>query len=103
VSTLDRAIQKRGTPDSHTRRGVCRHELKDEAGAKSDYEEALKIEPKYAPAHYYLGMHYKTAGKTKEAQASLEKAVELSGGKGVGEAAKKELDALKGGKAPPKK
>jgi Flp pilus assembly protein TadD len=104
VSTLDKAIQKRGTPDFHTRRGVCRHELKDEAGAKSDYEEALKIEPKYAPAHYYLGMHYKTAGKLKEAQASLAKAIELSGGKGVGEAAKKELDELKGGgKAPPKK
>lgn len=105
VSTLDKAIQKRGTPDLHTRRGVCRHELKDEAGAKTDYDEALKIEPKYAPAHYYLGMHYKTAKKTKEAIAALEKAIELSGGKGVGEAAKKELDELKGGgaKAPPKK
>lgn len=100
VSTLDKAIQRKAQPDFHTRRGVCRHELKDEAGAKSDYEAALKLDPRYAPAHYYLGMHYKTAKKTKEAVAALEKAVELSGGKGVGEAAKKELDELKG---PPKK
>lgn len=96
VSTLDKAIAKKPQADTHTRRGVCRHELKDEPGAKSDYEAALKLDPKYAPAHYYLGMHYKTAKKTKEAEAALSKAVELSGGKGVGEAAKKELDELKG-------
>ena len=95
VSSLDKAIGRKAQADLHTRRGVCRHELKDEPGAKSDYEAALKLDPKYAPAHYYLGMHYKTSGKAKEAQAALEKAVELSGGKGVGEAAKKELEELK--------
>ncbi|MFO0569559.1 MAG: tetratricopeptide repeat protein [Polyangiaceae bacterium] len=105
VKVLDGAIQKKAQADLHTRRGVCRHELKDDAGAKSDYDAALKLDPKFAPAHYYLGMHLKTAGKLKEAQAALEKAIELSGGKGIGEAAKKELDELKagGGKTPPKK
>ena len=63
--------------------------------AAAAYDQAIKLDPKYAPAHYYLGMHYKTAKKTKEAKAALEKAVELSGGKGVGEAAKKELEDLK--------
>ncbi|MBK7581981.1 MAG: tetratricopeptide repeat protein [Myxococcales bacterium] len=103
VSTLDKAISNKAGPDLHTRRGVCRHELKDEAGAKSDFEAALKLEPKFAPAQYYLGRHYKAAGKLKEAKAAFEKAVELSGGKGVGEAAKKELDELAGGKGTPKK
>lgn len=97
VSALDKAIGKKASAELHTRRGVCRHEMKDEPGAKSDYDAAIKLEPKFAPAHYYLGMHFKTAKKTKEAQAALEKAIELSGGKGVGEAAKKELDELKGG------
>lgn len=94
VGALDKIIGKSPQADLHTRRGVCRHELKDEPGAKSDYDAAIKLDPKYAPAHYYLGMHYKLAKKNKEAKASLTKAVELSGGKGVGEAAKKELDGL---------
>ena len=95
VGALDKVIAKSPQADLHTRRGVCRHELKDEPGAKKDYDAALALDAKYAPAHFYLGMHYKTAGKVKEAKAALEKAVELSGGKGVGEAAKKELSELK--------
>jgi Flp pilus assembly protein TadD len=95
VATLDKVMQKQASPDAHTRRGVCRHELKDEEGAAKDYEEAIKIDAKYAPAHYYLGMHYKAAGKKKEAKAAFGKAVEFGGEKGVGAAAKKALEELK--------
>jgi Flp pilus assembly protein TadD len=95
VATLDKVIKKQASPDAHTRRGVCRHELKDEEGAKTDYDEAIKIDAKYAPAHYYLGMHYKAAGKKKEAKAAFAKVVEFAGEKGVGAAAKKALEELK--------
>ncbi len=101
VGILDKAIQKKPAPDLHTRRGVCRHGMKDDAGAKSDFEAALKLDPNFAPAHYYLGMHYKAAGKTKEAEAELEQAVKSGGDHGVGAAAKKALDELKGGAKPP--
>jgi len=94
VSTLDKAVKKKGAPELFTRRGVCRHEMKDDAGAKGDFEAALKLDPKFAPAHYYLGMHYKAAGKAKEAKAELGKAVELGGDQGVGAAAKKALEEL---------
>lgn len=94
VSAIDKAVQKQSAPDLLTRRGVCRHEMKDEAGAKADYEAALKADAKFAPAHYYLGMHYKAAGKKKEAKAALQKAVELGGDQGVGAAAKKALEGM---------
>ncbi len=95
VATFDKVIKKQASPDAHTRRGVCRHELKDEAGAKSDYDDALKIDANFAPAHYYLGMYFKAAGKKKEAKASFNKVVEIAGDKGVGAAAKKALEELK--------
>jgi Tfp pilus assembly protein PilF len=98
VSALDKAVRKKGAPELFTRRGVCRHEMKDDAGAKGDFEAALKLDPKFAPAHYYLGMHYKALGKAKEAKTELQKAVELGGNEGVGAAAKKALDEL--GKKP---
>ena len=95
VSALDKAIQKQPAAELHTRRGVCRHEMKDDPGAKNDFEAAIKADPKFAAAHYYLGMHHKAAGNTKDAKASLGKAAELAGNEGVGPRAKKALEELK--------
>ena len=95
VAALDKAIAVKAAPGLHVRRGVCRHELKDDAGAKKDYDAAVALDAKFAPAHYYLGQHLKAAGKKKEAKAAFKKAAELGGDKGVGAAAKKALEQLK--------
>lgn len=98
VGALDKAIEKVGKDKAaaalHVRRGVCRHEMKDDAGAKADYDAALVLDPNFAAAHYYLGMHLKAAGKKKEAIAALQKAADLAGDQGVGPGAKKALDEL---------
>ena len=98
VGALDRAIEKVGKTKPaaalHVRRGVCRHEMKDDAGAKSDYDAAVALDADFAPAHYYLGMHLKAAGKKKEAIAALEKAAKLAGEEGVGPGAQKALEEL---------
>jgi Tfp pilus assembly protein PilF len=95
VAALDKAIKAKPSADFHVRRGACRHGLDDDAGAKSDYDAAIGIDPKYAPAYYYLGMHYRAAKKTKEATQNLQKAVELGAGTPVAEAAKKALAEMK--------
>ncbi|MCA9591664.1 MAG: tetratricopeptide repeat protein [Myxococcales bacterium] len=94
VGALDKAIEKQSAPALLVRRGVCRHGLKDDAGAKKDYEAAIASDDKFAPAHFYLGQHLKAAGKKKEAIAELKKAAELGGDQGVGAAAKKALAEL---------
>jgi Tfp pilus assembly protein PilF len=94
VAVLDKAIKDAATADAYTRRGVCRHGMKDDAGAKQDYEAAIAADAKFAPAHFYLGQHLKTSDK-KRACAELAKAAELAGGAGVGQAAKKERAELK--------
>ncbi len=55
VASLDRAIGLGDDPELRVRRGLCRHALKDEGGASADFESAIRQNPKFAAAHYYLG------------------------------------------------
>lgn len=69
VAVLDKAIKIKPSPDLHTRRGVCRHDAGDDPGAQADYEEAIKLDASFAPAHYYLGQHLCSANKKKALEA----------------------------------
>lgn len=93
VTAFDRAIKLKATePEWFVRRGTCRHEVKDEAGAQDDFKAAIKVDPKFAAAHYYLGLSLLGEKKRQSAVASLEKAAALGGD--VGKAAKAKLDAM---------
>jgi tetratricopeptide (TPR) repeat protein len=94
TQALDSALAKKPVADLHVRRGVCRHGANDDKGAEADYQAALGVDASFAPAHYYLGMHYLSLKQKKKAKAALEKASELGGDSGVGKAAKKELKGL---------
>ena len=91
VAILDRAISIKDLAALRVRRGMCREDLKDEAGAKSDYERAIAMDTKFAPAHYYLGMVFQRSNDKKKACTELATAAELGGSKGVGPEAKKAL------------
>ncbi|MEP7124220.1 MAG: tetratricopeptide repeat protein [Byssovorax sp.] len=93
VTAFDRAIKLKATePEWFVRRGTCRHEIKDEAGAQDDFRAAIKVDPKFAAAHYYLGLSLLGEKKRGGAIASLEKAAALGGD--IGKAAKEKIDAL---------
>jgi Flp pilus assembly protein TadD len=77
VAALDRAVKLKPDPELHVRRGTCRHELNDEAGARADYEEAIKLDEKFTAAHYYLGISYFFDRKPQSAKRELERVVEL--------------------------
>lgn len=95
VKLLDKAIAAKGdAAEFWVRRGTCKHELKDETGAGGDFRGALKIDPKFAPAHYYLGMSLLAQKKNKEAKAELKKAYDLDKDSGIGKLAKQKLDEL---------
>jgi tetratricopeptide (TPR) repeat protein len=94
VSALNKALGVRLSSELYVQRGLCKHGLKDEAGTLADFESAVKQDPTFAPAYYYLGMHQKSQGKKAKAKQSLTKAAELAGESGVGKAAKKALSEL---------
>lgn len=95
VRAFDAALKLKSTdPEWYVRRGVCRHELADEPGAQADYESAIKVDPKFAPAHYYMGLSFLTQNKRQSALASLEKAMKYGEGTPLGKNAKEKFTEL---------
>ncbi|HEY2405304.1 MAG TPA: tetratricopeptide repeat protein [Polyangiaceae bacterium] len=97
ISALDHAIKIKDSADLHVRRAVCRHDAKDAAGAVDDYKAALKIDDKFAPAHYYLGKQLCKTDK-KQALEHLNKAAQLAANSDIGKRAKESADKAKAGK-----
>jgi tetratricopeptide (TPR) repeat protein len=98
ISVLDATLKKKPRAALFVRRGVCRHEMDDEAAAKADFEAALAEQAGFAPAHYYLGMHYRHKGDKKQAQLHLSQAAEHGKNQPIGAAAEKALVELKSAK-----
>jgi tetratricopeptide (TPR) repeat protein len=92
VRLLDRAITlKPGVAELLVRRGICKHELAKEKDATTDYEAALKADPKFQAAHYYLGMSLIAQGNKQKGRAELKKAVELGKDTPIGKQAQEKL------------
>src|SRR5262249_47001381 len=84
VKAFDRALKSKEEPEWLVRRGTCRHELKDEPGARTDYQAAMKADPKFAAAHYYMGLSLLEDKKQKDAITELETAAKLGGDTPIG-------------------
>jgi len=103
VAALDKAIGAGDDVELRVRRGLCRHSMKDEAGAKSDFEAALKLDPKFGPAHYYLGESLLASGSAAQAAKEFDAAASAAPQSELGKKAKEQADAArkaakKGGK-----
>jgi Flp pilus assembly protein TadD len=95
VRAFDQAIKLKPTePEFFVRRGTCKHELSDEEGAQRDFEGAIKIDAKFAPAHYYLGRSLLAQNKRQTGIGELEKASTLGGDGPIGKAARAKIDEL---------
>jgi tetratricopeptide (TPR) repeat protein len=96
AKAFDRAIKIKATdPEWFVRRGTCKHQLADEPGAQADYEAAIKVDEKFAPGHYYLGLSYMEQNNRLKAAAELERAVKLGGDGPIGKSAKEKLTELR--------
>lgn len=95
VKAFDQAIKLKATEaEWFVRRGTCKHELKDEDGAAHDFEAAVKVDPKFAAAHYYLGLSLLAQKKRLPATTELEKAGQLGGDGPIGKSARAKFDEL---------
>jgi tetratricopeptide (TPR) repeat protein len=95
VRAFDSAIKIKPEAELYVRRGMCKHELKDETAARADYEEASKVDPKFAGAYYYLGVSYLLDSKMRPAAiTALEKAAKVGEGTDMGKLAKEKLKEL---------
>jgi len=100
VAALDKAIAGGDAAELRVGRGLCRHSMKDDAGAKSDFEAAIKADPKFAPAHYYLGESLLAAGNSAQAIKEFDAAAAAAPQSPLGKRAKDQAEATR--KAPKK-
>jgi Flp pilus assembly protein TadD len=78
VKTFEAAIAVKDGGEVRTERALCRLGQKDEAGALEDLQLAVKAEPSYAPAHYYLGGRLASGKHFKEAAAEYAESLKLA-------------------------
>jgi Flp pilus assembly protein TadD len=95
VKLLDLAIAKKGdAAELWVRRGLCKHELGDEPGATADFDGALQVDAKFAPAHYYRGVSLLAQKKKPDAKKALKQAAELGKGTPIEKQAQDKLKGL---------
>jgi tetratricopeptide (TPR) repeat protein len=95
VAALDKAISAGDDAELRVRRGLCRHSMKDESGAKSDFEAAIKADPKFAPAHYYLGESLLASGDSAKALKEFDAAATAAPQSELGKKAKAQAEAAR--------
>jgi Tfp pilus assembly protein PilF len=94
IASIDRALAQKKVPALLVRRAMCEDGKKDDKAAEADYQAALAMDPNFAPAHHYFGLHLASKDK-KAALEHLDKAAALAGDKGIGPEAKKKAAELR--------
>lgn len=78
IPTFDKAIEMKDAAELRTERALCKVGAKDDGGALEDLQTAVKKEPAYAPAHFYLANRLAIAGKFAEAVKEYEAYLKLA-------------------------
>lgn len=77
TALLDKAIGLKDAAELRTYRALCRLGASDKGGARADLEAAIKAEPDYAPAHFYLGGRLAEAGEWGAAESAYRQYLKL--------------------------
>lgn len=94
IRALDKAIAKQLDAELLVRRGLCQHGRQKDDAALLDFQQAQKLDPNFAPAHFYVGMHWKLAGDKQRAKVAFDRAVALAGDSKLGKAAARAIASL---------
>jgi tetratricopeptide (TPR) repeat protein len=78
IKTFDAAVATKDGGEARTGRALCRLAMKDEAGGLEDLQAAVKVEPSYPQAHYFLGGRLAVAKHFKEAAAEYAEYLKLA-------------------------
>jgi len=85
-------------PGFFIHRGLCKHSLHEEEGARADYRAAIELDGANQGAWYYLGRSWLAAKKRGEAASALDKAWTIDKSSRVGKKAKEQLDLMRSGR-----
>lgn len=96
VRLLDRVVElKKADAEIYVRRGVCKHSQKKEKEASADFDAAIKLDPKFQAAWFYLASSQLEMKNKPAAKAAFKKAWELGKETSLGKKAKEKYDTMK--------
>jgi Flp pilus assembly protein TadD len=95
IKAMDKAIQLKAGAELYTYRALFKRSMKNNDGARADLEAAIKENPKFAAAHFYLGEIFEATKKPADARKAYEKAAEIEPESPRGKKARERADALK--------
>lgn len=95
IEATTKAIQIQSSPELLTYRALFKRSLKKNEEARADLEAAIKEDPKFAAAYFYLGELLEGMKKPADARKNYEKAAELEPDSSRGKKARERVDALK--------
>jgi Tfp pilus assembly protein PilF len=95
IVALDRALEKKDAAELRTYRALCKMGQADKPGALADLETAVKNEPKYAPAHFYLAGQLLNQKRKADAIAHYTEYVKLEPQGPLAAAAQERIKILK--------
>jgi Tfp pilus assembly protein PilF len=78
IAAFDQAIAVKDNADFRTNRALCKLAAKDSAGARADLETAVKNEPEFSVAHYWLAWTLHEDGKFDDAVKGYESYLKLA-------------------------
>lgn len=77
ITSFDQAIAAKDSADFRTERALCKLAKKDDAGATANLEAAVKANPSYPLAHYWLATRRMAARRWGDAAKELEAYLKL--------------------------
>jgi Flp pilus assembly protein TadD len=77
AETLNKALMNTQAATLATNAGVKQLRQGDREGAINQFNNALKLAPDYAPAHYQLALALQQKGDVEQARAEFDKAHQL--------------------------
>jgi tetratricopeptide (TPR) repeat protein len=90
-AAFDRVLAAKETGEVRVERALCKIGLRDAEGAMKELDAGLKIEPGYAPLHFYKAGRFAEARRWREARAGYDRYLELAPEGPLADLAKKRI------------
>jgi len=101
LADFERVLGRMRDPSIFYARGMAHLKLRNMRAASADFEAALDLNPRYAPAYYGRGLIHHVAGQTIRARDDYERALSIDPGLATAREALKALHARRAAPAAP--
>lgn len=91
LAAFDRVLAAKDSGEVRVERALCKIGLRDAEGSMKELDAGLKVEPGYAPLHFYKAGRFAEARRWREARAGYDRYLEIAPEGPLADLAKKRI------------